>query len=112
MKNRKELVTEYKGRIVTGGVYAIKNTINEKILLLSATDLYGCKNRFEFSKKVNTCTYIRLQQDWNQYGSNSFIFEILDELEKKDNQTVEEFKEDIKILFEIWREKFNSEKLY
>lgn len=108
MKNRKELVSEYKERNIIGGVYAIRNTLNSKILLLSATDLHGCKNRFDFSQKLNNCTYIKLQQDWQRHGNGIFVFEILDQLEKKENQTEKQFKEEIKILYEIWKEKYEK----
>ncbi|MFA5528879.1 MAG: GIY-YIG nuclease family protein [Peptostreptococcales bacterium] len=108
MKNRKEMVSEYKERTIVGGIYAIRNNLNNKTLLLSATDLHGCKNRFEFCQKLNNCTYIKLQQDWQKHGNSIFAFEILDQLEKKENQTEKQFKEEIKILYEIWKEKYEK----
>jgi len=111
-QNKKEMLAAYKERKMIGGVYAIKNTANGKILLLSATELQGSKNRFEFSQKTGSCVNVKLQEDWNKLGSAAFVLEILEELEKKDTQTPKEFSDDIKTLKELWLEKLDSEKLY
>ncbi|SKC72104.1 GIY-YIG nuclease family protein [Maledivibacter halophilus] len=111
-KDRKEKIVAYKERKIVGGVFIIKNIINGKMLILTSTDLYGCKNRFEFSQKTGSCVYMKLQSDWKKLGGEAFTFEILEKLEKKDTQTPKEFKEDIKVLEEIWLEKLGSHKLY
>lgn len=111
-KNRKELVQAYKERKIIGGVYAIKNTINGKMLLESAADLQGNKNRFEFSQKTDSCINIKLQKDWKELGGKAFVFDILETLEKKDTQTLKEFSDDIQVLEEMWAEKIDSDKLY
>lgn len=95
-----------------GGVCAIKNTQNNKVLLLPAPDLQGCRNRFDFSQKTGGCVNIKLQNDWNKYGPQAFTFHVLEELEKKETQSAKEFKEDLKTLMELWREKFAAEELY
>jgi hypothetical protein len=79
-KTSKEKLQEYKERKQIGGVYAIKNSINGKILLLSTADLKGIKNRFEFSIATNNCINHKLQKDWNEFGKNVFSFEVLEEL--------------------------------
>ena len=95
-----------------GGIYAIKNTVNGKIQILSTTDLQGSKNRFEFSKKTDSCVTMKIQEDWKNFGSDAFAFELLEELVKKETQSLKEFNTDIKVLEEIWHEKIDSEKLY
>ncbi len=105
-------VTEYKERKVIGGVYAVRNTVNGKRLILSASDLQGSKNRFVFSQQTNGCVNLKLSRDWEQFGADSFAFEVLEELEKKETQTSKEFAEDIKTLEEIWLEQLNPDELY
>ena len=39
--NRKDLIRKYKEREVTGGVYRILNTLNNKYLLASGIDIKG-----------------------------------------------------------------------
>lgn len=104
--------TEYKERKIIGGVYAVRNTVNGKRLILSASDLQGSKNRFVFSQQTNGCVNPKLSRDWEQFGAGSFAFEVLEELEKKETQTSKEFAEDIKTLEEIWLEQLNPAELY
>ena len=110
--SKKEMVTEYKERKVIGGICAIKNTANGKMLLAAVNDLQAYKNRFGFSQSMGGCLHIKLQQDWEEFGADAFAFEILEELVKKETQTTKEFSEDIKILKEIWLEKLDQAKLY
>ena len=111
-QNKKMIQDAYKERIVTGGVYAIKNTTNDKNLLLSTNDLQGSKNRFDFSKKTGSCVNLKLQADWDEFGADAFIFDTLDILEKTVAQTQKEFSDDLKLLLEIWLGKTAPEKLY
>ena len=111
-ESRKQMLLSYKERKITGGVCQIVNTINGKRLLLSGANLKGLQNRFEFSTKTNSCTHIKLQKDWNTYGADSFSFAILEEIEKKEEQSMEEFNEDLKVLEELWLDKFKPDELY
>jgi len=109
---RRELQLEYKERKVSGGVYKITNTANERFWMKAAINIQGDKKRFQFSQKTNSCVLPSMQKDWNKYGGEVFIFETLEEIEMKDTQTLKEFKEDLKVLLEIWAEKFDAEKTY
>ncbi len=95
-----------------GGVYCIKNTVNDKILLQSTVDLQGSKNRFEFAQKTGSCVSLFLQKDWARFGKDVFVLEVLDELEKSDEQSQKEFLQDIKALEDIWKQKFDMRELY
>lgn len=111
-KTKKELQAQYKEREVIGGVYLIKNTLNDKILLVSTTDLYGSKNRFEFSQKTGSCVDLKLQNDWNEQSGSGFVFEALEELKKDKAQTADEFKADISVLKEMWLDKLSDREFY
>jgi hypothetical protein len=111
-KTKKELIAQYKGREIIGGVYAIKNTLNNKLLLRAAVDLKGSKNRFEFSLKTGSCVDMKLQNDWNKQGGEQFVFEVLEEFKKDETQTEEGYKADIEVLREMWIEKLSDRDLY
>ncbi|MFA5536346.1 MAG: GIY-YIG nuclease family protein [Bacillota bacterium] len=111
-ESRKELLAKYKEREVVGGVYVIKNTMRDKSLLQATIDLQASKNRFEFAQKMNTCIEKELQKDWSIQKGEHFIFEALETLKKKEEQTLEEFKEDVNILREMWLEKYGEDELY
>ena len=109
---KKELQSQYKEREVAGGVYLIRNTANNKVLLDCAVNLQGSKNRFEFAQKTGSCVYVKLQKDWSGGGGGQFVFETLEELAKGDNQSQAEYKEDIALLMDMWREKLADEDFY
>ena len=106
---KKEYKALYKEREMMGGVYLIRNTVNNRILLDAATDLNSKKNRFEFSQKTGSCVEMKLQQDWAAQECHHFVFEVLEELKKGDTQTPAEFKADIEFLKEIWLDKLAGE---
>ena len=109
---RKELKTEYKERRVIGGIYAVRNTVNGKLLLGAVTDLRVCVNRFEFALKTGSCVDPKLQKDWDAQSGVGFVFEVLEELQKGETQTEDQYKADIKLLREMWLEKLDPEALY
>lgn len=114
MKNmdRKEIIQEYKNRKITGGVYRILNTKTNKFLLGSTKNLQGIINRFNFSKSTDSCVEMKLENEWKKYKAESFIIEILEQIDKKPEQEEKEFADDIKTLEEIWREKLGTENEY
>ena len=109
---KKELIAQYKERETTGGVYIIRNTRNNKLLLDAATDIKIVRNRFEFAHKTGSCVNMKLQKDWAEHGSGSFVLEVLEELRKGETQTDKEFKADIDLLKEMWSEKLKDEEMY
>lgn len=111
-KSRKDLIREYKERRASGGVYKITNKVNGKYLLVNDIDLKGAKNRFNFSVKIGSGVNLRIAKDFKEFGGENFTFEILEEIEMEDGQSTNEFKEDLKTLEEIWKEKFDPSKSY
>ena len=111
-KTKKELIAQYKEREIIGGIYAIKNTLNDKLLLGAATDLHGYRNRFEFSQKTGSCIDMKLQSDWSKQGGEKFVFEVLETLKKNEKQTEKEFKTDIDVLKEMWLDKLSDRDFY
>ena len=106
------MIDAYKERTVVGGVYAIRNNENGKMLLLSTTDLAGSRNRFDFSQSMGSCINMLLQQDWKKFGPGVFSFEILEQLEKKDEQSYKEFQNEIGVLLSMLLEKTPATCLY
>ncbi|MCI8649250.1 MAG: GIY-YIG nuclease family protein [Anaerotruncus sp.] len=111
-EHKKELIQAYKNRPLVGGVCIIRNTQNGRYLLETVTNPQGSQNRFLFAQQTNTCLSSRLQRDWSTFGNEVFNFEILEELLQKEEQTVEEFQEELKILGEVWAEKFDASLSY
>ena len=109
---KKELQEQYKEREIIGGVYLIRNTLNNKLFLDASLDLQGSRNRFEFAQKTGSGLNMKLQKDWTEQGGSQFVFEVLEELKKGETQTQTEFKADVDLLKKLWLEKLSGEELY
>lgn len=107
--SKQELKEQYKNRTIVGGIYRIKCNGNGKAWLRSTNDLQGSLNRFTFSVSVDSPVELCMAQAWKNYGKDSFSFEVLEEIKKKDSQTAREFSDDIRTLLDLWTEKQNVE---
>lgn len=104
MDRKKELKQQYKETSVEAGVYQIKNTINNKILV-GSTKNFKTLNGIKFMLETNGYTTNKeLQKEWNQYGKVAFRIDILEKMEKKDDPYFNE-KEALLTLEEKWLEK-------
>ncbi len=87
-KDRKrEIVSEYKQRKTTGGVYKITNTANGRYILKAEVDLQSFQNRYNFSVRMNSCIHPKMQKDFNEYVAGVFMLEFLEEAEKKEDES-------------------------
>lgn len=101
---KKELKDEYKQNPRPMGVYQIRNLVNDKIFIGVSQDIPGILNRHEFSLKSGIHLNKNLQEEWNEFGGENFVFEILDEIMPVDNPTYD-VKADLKYFEELWLEK-------
>lgn len=103
MKSRDELKRAYQERPKQAGVFQIKNTINGKVLLGSSLNLDGPLNYHKFALTIGRHRNDVLQQDWNAYGPDAFVFEILDVVKIKDDPSFN-LKDELTILEQLWVE--------
>lgn len=102
MDRKKELKQLYKETPIEAGVYQITNTKNQKIFIGSTKNLKtlnGVKFQFETNSHKNK----ELQKEWNSFGKDAFIIEVLEILKKKDDPYFNE-KEELGELEEKWLE--------
>ncbi|AKG52974.1 hypothetical protein DGWBC_0287 [Dehalogenimonas sp. WBC-2] len=104
---RKTLISDYKQRKITGGVFKVTNTATGRYLLDSAADIQARQNAFNFSVSTNNAFDYKMRKDWQEFGSAVFKFEVLDSIDKKESQSQEQFVEDLKTLEQIWVEKLD-----
>jgi hypothetical protein len=53
-----------------------------------------------------------MQKDFNEFGAEAFVLEFLEEVEKKENESMMGFRDRLKKLEEAWMEKYDREKAY
>jgi hypothetical protein len=103
-KSRKELNREYVERVKPAGVFQVKNLANGKVLLGSSLNLEGSLNKHRFMLKIGSHTNKALQNDWAEFGPEQFVFEILEEVQRKDDPNFN-LKDELALLEMIWLEK-------
>ena len=103
-KARKDIHREYKERTKPAGIFMVKNTVNGKVLLGSSLNLEGPLNRHRFMLKIGSHTNKVLQKDWDEYGPDKFIFEVLEEIKIQNNPNFN-LNDELTLLEEIWLEK-------
>lgn len=86
------------------GVYQIRNLTNEKVLVGGTLNLDAIFHRHEFELKNGRHRNTLLQKEWDQFGRDSFVFEVLDELSPSD-PTDHDYRADVELLEKVWLEK-------
>lgn len=74
-----------KNDLPKSGIYAIKNTVNGKVYVGSAVNL---RQRFISHRsclKKGTHHSLKLQRAWDKYGSETFVFEVIESVSDKQN---------------------------
>ncbi|WP_411830191.1 GIY-YIG nuclease family protein [Paenibacillus alba] len=83
MNRRQELQLQYKETKKEAGVFQFRNTINDKRWVVSTKNLRtmnGKRLELEMGNHRNK----PLQKEWNEFGSDAFVLEVLEVLEVKE----------------------------
>lgn len=98
-----ELKQQYKEIKTEAGVYQIRNTQNNKVLVVSTPNLKTINGRLMMLKS-GFHRNSRLQEDLTKYGDSVFVIEVLEVLEQKEEGYFD-LKDELKKLEEKWLEK-------
>ncbi len=104
MKTKQDIKREYRERKKPAGVFQIKNTANGKIYLGSSLNLEGPLNSHKFMLTIGSHRNETLQKEWNEYGADKFVFEILEVVKVKDDPNFN-LDDELTLLEQIWLEK-------
>ena len=104
MKSKKDIKREYKERKKPAGVFQVKNIANGRVLLGSSLNLEGPLNSHKFMLTIGQHRNKELQKDWNEYGPDNFVFEILETVKVKDDPAFD-LSDELMLLEQIWIEK-------
>lgn len=102
--DKKAIKKQYKDTLQPMGVFKILNKANGKILIISSNNLPGRINREKFQLDMGSHTNVELQQDYKEFGKDSFVFEVVDHLKPKEDPTYN-YTDDLAVLEEMWIEK-------
>jgi group I intron endonuclease len=104
MRSKQDIKREYKERKKPAGVFQVKNTSNGKILVGSSLNLEGPLNAHKFMLTIGKHRNEALQKEWNEFGGDKFVFEILEEVKVKDDPNFN-IEDELTLLEQIWIEK-------
>jgi hypothetical protein len=102
--DKKRLKQEYQQNHRQTGVFQIRNLVNGKVFVGSGLDLPGIMNRHRFELTLGEHRNSKLQTEWNEFGSESFAFEVLDQLTPREAPAADS-RADLASLEELWLEK-------
>ncbi len=103
MDRKKELKQQYKEIKTEAGVYQIRNTKNQKIFLVATPNLKTMNGRhIELQRGGHRNS--KLQEEWNQFGEETFVFEVLEVL-KENEEGFFDKGDELKKLEKKWLEK-------
>lgn len=103
MNNRNELKRQYKQMKKEAGVYQIKNMKNQKVWIDATPDLKTMNGRL-MQLRLGMHQNKELQEEWNEFGEDAFIMEVLEVLEEPDEGFFDKEYE-LEKLKEKWLEK-------
>jgi hypothetical protein len=86
------------------GVFLIRNTLKDKVLVATGLDLSGAVNRHKFQLTMGTHRNTELQRDWDELGSDKFSFEIVDEISPIQDADLD-YRKELAALEKLWLEK-------
>ena len=104
MKSRKDIVREYKEPQKPAAVFQAENTVNGNVLLGSSLNLEGPLDAHKFMLSTGHHDNKTLQQEWNEYGADKFVFEILEVVKVTTNPNFN-LDDELTLLEQIWLEK-------
>jgi len=102
--SKKDIKREYKERKKPAGVFQVRNTVNSKVLIGSSLNLEGILNSQKFKLSIGGHPNKELQEEWNEYGSDKFSFEILEVIQDNDDPNFN-LTDELTLLEQIWLEK-------
>jgi len=65
------------------GIYTIKNIITKQLYIGSAINILSRFNKHKEQLRKNKHFNFHLQNSWNKYGENNFLFNIEENIENK-----------------------------
>jgi len=85
MTTRKELKDQAKLKKSPMGVFQIRNLTSGKVLIDNSVDMTARWNRHKAELKFGSHQNKALLADWKEQGEENFVFEVLSELEAKED---------------------------
>lgn len=106
---RKELLEQYKQMKPDMGVYMFKSINTNTVYLGYDKNIKATINGDRFKLNANSHRNKKLQKDWNENKEENFEIKVVQLLEYDKDESKTDYSEDLKILREICKDRFQNE---
>ena len=106
---KKELKLQYKLTKPDMGVFVIRSSRSPKCHVQAAGDLRAAVNGARARLGGGLHPFRELQKEWEEYGGESFSFEILESLPYEEDESKTDYSEELALLQMIWEERLTKE---
>lgn len=107
MDRKKELKAQYLQMKKDMGTFVILCEGEKKCHVEATNDLKGTMNGTKFKLECNSHPNRELQKAWKTLGAEAFTIEILELLPHKEDESQQDYSEELSIQAFIWREKYD-----
>ncbi|MEZ4357778.1 MAG: GIY-YIG nuclease family protein [Eubacteriales bacterium] len=109
MDRKKELKLQYKQMKPKMGVFMIRSRANKKYYIMATKDLRGVVNGTIVRLNGGIHVNLELQKEWNDFGEENFVIDILEELKYDKDESKTDYSEELALLQMVWEEKLIKE---
>ena len=109
---KKQLTMEYKQQKSEMGVFLFENKSSGCCYIGYTQNLKGALNGGRFKLNSNGHPNKILQQDWNTHGEGAFHISVLETMPYDEDESKTDYKPDLELLAEIWKEKYPTAESY
>lgn len=102
MTDKRSLRNGYKQSFVPIGVFAIRNTVNQRVFVGGARNLPGAMNRHRFELQTGAHRNAALLADWKRYGAQAFRFEVLGQVRQSTDPAFD-YDAELATLLALWQ---------
>lgn len=106
---KKDLIREYRERVVRPGVFAVRCAADQKLWTGASRDLDSQQNGIWFQLRMGNHMNRALQQSWNSHGPDGFAFEILEVIVDENPEMIDLLLQDREAQ---WRQESGAAKLF
>ena len=111
LDRKKELKLQYKQMNHPMGIFVIRSKFSNKCYIEATNNFRARFNSTKVKLGSNFHPNRELQKAWNEFGEESFEFEILENLEYDKDEMKTDYTEDLALLEMIWEEKLRMKDL-
>ena len=103
MIDKRSLRNGYKQSFVPIGVFAIRNTVNQRVFVGGSRNVDGAMNRHRFELTTGSHRNADLLADWRRFGAEAFRFEVLDRVRQSTDPDAD-YGAELATLLELWQD--------